>query len=462
MMYSEDFLQNIIKTALMRGGEYCDVFIEERDDTVLSLDNGKVKNISTGITAGVGIRVIYGTNSVYTYSSNPDEKLINDLAHQTAKAVNLKKKGNLGEFTKQVARNIIQVKIIPETINLSQKVELLNRANNAARAYSNKIQEVLVQYLDNDQKVLIANSEGNFVEDRRIRTRFTVNAIAQDGEAKETGFNHPGRAMGWEFFDLFAPEDIAKEAARIACIQLDADYAPQGSMPVIIDNEFGGVIFHEACGHALETTSVANNASVFCGKHNEVIASEIVSAFDDGTIKNSWGSADFDDEGNPTRRNQLIKDGVLTSYMVDKLGSIKMDLPITGNARRESYKFAPTSRMTNTFIAQGNHSLNEMISSIDTGLYCKTMGGGCVHPATTDFSFSVSEAYLIKNGHIDKPVKQALLIGKGTEILKNIEMIGNNIDTTGTGMCGSSSGSVPACVGQPAIKVMGLVVGGRN
>jgi TldD protein len=267
--------------------------------------------------------------------------------------------------------------------------------------------------------------------------------------------------MGWEFFDLFSPEDVAKESARIAVVRLDADYAPQGKMPVVIDNEFGGIIFHEACGHPLEATSVANDASVFCGKFGEKIASDVVSAVDDGTIPGAWGSLDYDDEGSPTQRNQLIKDGVLTSYMIDRLGSIKMNTPSTSSSRRESYKYAPTSRMTNTYIDRGSDSLESMIGSIDEGLYCVKLGGGSVNPPTTDFNFAVQEGYLIRNGKIDRPVKGASLIGKGSEILLNIEMVGDNLDATGTGMCGSLSGSIPAAVGQPAIKVSGLVVGGR-
>ena len=460
-MFSDTFLQSVIRAALSRGGDYCDVFIEDRDDTAITFDNGKIKGITTGTTAGVGIRVIYGTNYVYFYSGNPTEETLKELAERTAQAVKWDQTGNLGSLNQREARNLVVPKIDPASVDLDQKVALVERANQAARDHSPLIQEVVVRYMGHDQRVTIATSDGVIANDRRVRTRLAVQSIAAQGEKKETGFYGPGRGMGWELFDLFSPEDIAKEASRVALVRLDADYAPQGKMPVVIENEFGGVIFHEACGHPLEATAVADDASVFTGKFGEKIASDIVSAVDDGTIPGGWGTLDYDDEGNPTQRNQLIKDGVLTSYMIDRLGSIKMSMPGTHSSRRESYKYAPTSRMTNTYIDKGSDSIEAMIGSIDDGIYCVKLGGGSVNPATTDFNFAVQEGYLVKNGKIDRPVKGASLIGKGSEILLNIEMVGDNLDANGTGMCGSRSGSIPAAVGQPAIKVSGLVVGGR-
>lgn len=460
-MVSDSFLQSLIRTALSRGGDYCDVFIEERDDAVVSFDNGRIKEITTGVTAGAGIRVIYGTNYVYLYAGNPNEKTLADLASRTAEAVRWEQTGNLGPLSLQPERGLVRPKVEPSSVDMRRKVELVERANRAARDASAVVQEVVVNYTDHDQRVTIATSDGALARDRRVRTRFTVSVVATKDGKKETGFYGPGRGMGWEFFELLSPEDIAREATRISLVRMDADFAPQGKMPVVIDNEFGGVIFHEACGHPLEATAVANDASVFSGKFGEKIASDVVSAVDDGTIPGGWGSLDYDDEGSPTQRNQLITDGVLTSYLIDRLGSIKMGMPGTSSSRRESYKYAPTSRMTNTYIDRGSHSLEEMISSIDEGLYCVKLGGGSVNPPTTDFNFAVQEGYLIRNGKVDRPVKGASLIGKGSEILKNIEMVGDNLDATGTGMCGSLSGSIPAAVGQPAIKVSGLVVGGR-
>jgi TldD protein len=240
-----------------------------------------------------------------------------------------------------------------------------------------------------------------------------------------------------------------------------AEYAPAGKMPVVIANEFGGVIFHEACGHALEATSVAKGASLFANKLNQKVAADCVTSVDDGTIPNAWGSSNIDDEGTLTQRNVLIENGVLKSYLVDRFHAKKMNTKPNGCGRRESYKYIPTSRMSNTFIAAGKYLPEEIISATDYGLYAKRMGGGSVHPATGEFNFAVMEGYLIEKGRIVKPVRGATLIGKGIDVINNIDMVGNDL-ARGQGMCGSISGSVPADVGQPTIRVKELIVGGRK
>ena len=460
-MYSQEFYNRLLAMALKNGGDYADIFVEDTDDTVLLFDSGKVKSINTGLIAGAGIRVIMGGKSVYLYASNADEAKLLGLAETVSQAVKYDKTGNLGDLNPISPKITHDIKILPSSVNLKDKLDILSRADSAAREHSSLIEEVMIRYWDNSQKVTVATSEGRFINDTRIRTRLTVSAVGVNGERKERGFFGPGKALGFELFERYSPEMIAREASRMALVLLDADAAPQGKMPVVMDNAFGGVIFHEACGHALEATAVADDASVFCGKMGQQIANPVVTAIDDGTLPNEWGSQSFDDEAMETRKNVLIKDGILKSYMVDKLGSMKMDHPVTGSGRKQSYKFAPTSRMTNTFIAPGDSTLEEMIASIDNGIYCKNMGGGSVNPPTTDFNFSVAEAYLIKNGKIDKPVKGASLIGKGSDILMNIEMVGKDLDY-GTGMCGSRSGTIPTDVGQPPIKVTGLVVGGQG
>tara|TARA_Y100000748_G_scaffold293264_1_gene282629 strand:- start:589 stop:1287 length:699 start_codon:yes stop_codon:yes gene_type:complete len=231
-------------------------------------------------------------------------------------------------------------------------------------------------------------------------------------------------------------------------------------MPVVIDNGFGGVIFHEACGHSLETTSVEKKASEFWDKKGEVIANEALSAVDDGTLDYLWGSLSVDDEGMQTQKTQLIKNGVLENFLCDRLGEIKTGHPRTGSARRESYKFAPASRMRNTFIEAGNYKLDELLAAMDDGLYAKSMGGGSVNPGTGEFNFSVQEGYLVKNGKLTDAVKGATLIGKGGDIMKNISMVADNLDYA-AGTCGSVSGGVPVTVGQPAVKVDEILVGGK-
>jgi TldD protein len=308
---------------------------------------------------------------------------------------------------------------------------------------------------------MIANSEGLFTEDRRIRTRFAVQSIANDGKENQTGYDAPGKSMGFEIFDVVDAAECGREASRIAVTMLHAPLCPSGEMPVAIDNGFGGVIFHEACGHSLEATAVAKGNSEFAGKLGQKIASEKVTAIDDGTIPNAWGSINIDDEGNPSQKNVLIENGILKGYLIDRLNGQRMGMRPTGSSRRQSYKFAPTSRMTNTYIAAGNDDNEAIISSMNYGLYAKKMGGGSVNPVTGEFNFAVLEGYLIKKGKIDTPVRGATLIGKGSEILLKIDMVGKNVDMA-AGMCGSISGSVPTNVGQPLIRVSEITVGGRE
>ena len=281
-----------------------------------------------------------------------------------------------------------------------------------------------------------------------------------DGDRMQNSAKAPGAHAGYEFYDQIDVEAMARDAARTAKVMLNADECPSGEMTVVIDNGFGGVIFHEACGHSLEATSVAYGNSVFCGKLSQKVASELVNAVDDGTIPHAWGSNTIDDEGQATRRNLLIENGVLKNYMIDRLNSRRMGMAPTGSARRESYAYAPTSRMRNTYIAAGCDDEEEIISSMGDGLYAARMGGGSVDPATGEFNFAVQEGYLVKDGKITTPVRGASLIGKGADILMKIDRVGRDMRMA-QGMCGSLSGSVPTNVGQPMIRVSSITVGGR-
>ena len=296
--------------------------------------------------------------------------------------------------------------------------------------------------------------------DTHTRTRLMVSAIASKNGEDQSGSCLPGRSMGLEMFDFIDPVWVGKEAARSAIVNLNAGYCKAGRMTVAIENGFGGVIFHEACGHSLEATQVGVGMSEMCGKLGQKIANEKITAIDDGTIAGSWGSVNIDDEGTPTQRNVLIENGVLKSYLVDRLGSRRMGLPMTGSSRRQNYTFEPTSRMTNTFIDNGPDKNEDIIASIEYGLYAKQMGGGSVNPLTGAFNFSVREGYIVRNGKICEAVRGASLIGTGSQILQDIDMVGQNLET-GQGVCGSSSGSVPTDVGQPLIRVKEITVGGR-
>ena len=361
----------------------------------------------------------------------------------------------------KVTTNINPIKLYPKSVDYQDKIKIMKTAYKSAKEYSTDISQVSISYTDKEQNVLIANTEGLYIEDNRVRTRLGITSVASRGNENQTGFEGPGACKGFEIFEDIDPEYYGKEASRVAYTMLNAKNCPAGKMTVAIDNGFGGVIFHEACGHSLEATSVAKGNSVFTDKIGEQIASTKVTAIDDGTLTNHWGSANIDDEGNPTQKNVLIENGILKSYMVDKLNGRRMNMAPTGSSRRQSYKFAPTSRMTNTYIAAGTDKVEDIIKSIDDGLYAKKMGGGSVNPVTGEFNFAVSEGYLVKNGEIKEAVRGASLIGKGSEVLMNIDMVGDNL-AQAQGMCGSSSGSVPVNVGQPMIRVSEITVGGRS
>ncbi len=461
MNYSRELLEEVLQTSLSRGGEYADIFIERSTGTTVYWDAGALRTVHTGMITGAGIRVITGGSYLYVYASSPDTQRLRTLACEARDAVSSNHRGSFQPLQETPHTSYPSIKQYPGHVSLGEKLEYVKRADAAARDYSSFIQDAVITYQDTDQEVVIAGSDGRYVQDRRVRTKMGVQSLASDGSQQERGFFSPGRSMGLEYFQHVSPEETARESARIACTLLDADSPPQGPHPVIISHELGGVIFHEACGHALEAAHIAKGASVFGDRLNKKIASGKVSAFDDGTIAHGWGSSAFDDEGEPMQKTQLIKRGRLVSFISDRLGSIKTGHPMTGNGRRESYRYAPSSRMSNTYIAPGKASLDDMLSSLGSGLYCRRMGGGSVHPSNSEFNFSVHEAYLVKDGVIDRPVKGASLIGKGTEILRRIEMVGNDL-IHGSGMCGSSSGSIPAGIGQPTLFVSGIVIGGRS
>lgn len=461
-MLDKVLITKVLQEALSTNADFAEVFIEDKFQTNASLLASKIQHVNNSKVFGVGVRVAKGYRAVYGYTNSPKEEDLLKLANDLAQSFPGETLGLKVELKEMKIGDIHKIKYLPSEVAIDDKVAVLRRADIAARAYSEEIKQVSANYSDYVQTVWIANSEGTYVQDRRVRTRMSVAAIAANETSKQTGFDGPGGFYGFELFkEIISPEDSAREAARIAIANLHAEECPSGKMPVIIDNGFGGVIFHESCGHSLEATSVAKGASVFSGKKGEMIASPLITAIDDGTILNAWGSAAFDDEGNPQLRRVLIKDGILNSYMIDKLNAKRMNDAPTNSGRRESYRYQPTSRMTNTYIDNGTSTFDEIISSTKYGLYCKKMGGGSVNPATGDFNFSVGEGYIIRDGKIAEAVKGATLVGTGAEVLLKVDMVGNNLSRS-QGMCGSASGSIPTDVGQPTIRVSEMTVGGRK
>ncbi|WP_320046453.1 TldD/PmbA family protein [uncultured Ilyobacter sp.] len=458
-MLDKILIEDILAQALSTGGDFAEVFIEEKFNTGLFMIDGSIEKSLSGKDFGVGIRIFKELFSVYAYTNEVTRESLMETSRRAAEAI----KGTNSDITinliKQDIENRHKIILPPDKVGKDRKVEIMKRAHRAASSYDDSISQVKISYSDSVQNVMIANSEGLWAEDTRTRSRIGIESVASKDNDMQTGSYRPGALKGFEFFEDINVEECGIEASRIAKTMLNAKYCPSGKFPVIIDNEFGGVIFHEACGHGLEATSVAKGNSVFAGKLGQKVASDLVSAVDDGTLENEWGSSNIDDEGTPTKRNLLIENGILKGYMIDKLNGRRMNMESTGSARRESYKFAPTSRMTNTFILAGKSKLNEMISNTEKGIYARRMGGGSVNPATGDFNFSVMEGYLIENGKITEPVRGATLIGNGPEVLNKIDMVGDNL-AHGQGMCGSVSGSIPANVGQPAIRTW-CTVGGR-
>lgn len=459
-MLQEQLVERVLNQALSRGADFAEVFVEDRQNNVMSFVDNRVDDINTGRDYGLGLRLIKGFEVIYAYTSDLSENNLLRLAEATANAFAGDKHVELQKFAIAPAGSFVPIKEDPLRVPLKRKLELLQKAYDAAKAYDPVISQAQITYLDHKQNVLIANSEGLWVEDERVRTRFSVNAVASHNGEMQTGSFNPGASLGFEFFEKYNVEDIAIEAARIAKTMVYADYAPSGAMPVIMDNAFGGVLFHEACGHGLEASFVSKGSSVYTGKLGQQVASPLVTAIDDGTMPNEWGTLNYDDEGTPTQRNVLIENGVLKSYLVDRLNGKRMGHESTGSCRRQSYRYAPTSRMNNTYIDAGTSTREDIIKNTDYGLYAKSLGGGSVDITTGEFNFAVMEGYLIEKGEITKPVRGASLIGTGLEVLQRIDMVGQELSLA-QGMCGAASGSLPVDVGQPPLRVSQLTVGGR-
>ncbi len=459
-MISREICQRVLKAAVATGADYAEIFAENTTNHAISMIANKVDAIKDTVIAGAAVRVYKGLRSVMASTVDTSEAGLIRCAEKAADALGQGTAAIDIVLKERIFGDIHPVKICPNSVANAEKIAILKEGYFAAKNYDESIVQVSGNLLDVDHNILIATSEGLYTQDRQIRTRMAVSAVSDKGQGSQTGSASPGRRMGLEMFDIIDPKNIGGHAAKQAVTMAGAGYCPAGVMPVAIENGFGGVIFHEACGHSLEASSVAYGQSQFAGKLGEKIANEKVTAIDDGTIPNSWGSINIDDEGTPAQKNVLIENGVLKSYMIDKFNGRRMGMAPTGSARRQSYAYTPTSRMTNTYIAAGDDKNEDIISSIEYGLYAASMGGGSVNPVTGEFNFSVNEGYMIRGGVICEPVRGATLVGKGSEIIRNIDMVGTDMDQA-QGMCGSSSGSVPTNVGQPLIRVSTITVGGR-
>lgn len=461
-MIGKSLAIDALNAGLVTGADFAEIYLEQNDSSFLSLENGKTESSLSSTTYGAGIRLLNKLQSVYGYTNDISRKGLMNLATSLAKSFQGERLITVEKINKVRVKNAHVYERPLSEVSREEKIALMKEAHEVISSYDKRIVRIQCSFMNNRKVVTIFNSDGKQFDDFKERGRMAFVAIASENGKIETSFEGPGATAGMEFFTAkISVRDTAKRVAELAIKMLTAAECPSGKMPVVIGNGFGGVVFHEACGHSLEATAVAKKLSVFSDSLGKQIASPLVTAIDDGTIANGWGSNNIDDEGNLTQRNVLIKDGICTSFLVDSFNGRRMNAKANGACRRESYKYEPTSRMSNTFIAAGNSTHEEIIAATKLGLYAASMGGGSVNPATGEFNFSVSEAYIIRDGKIAEPVRGATLIGSGADILMKIDMVGNNLQRA-QGMCGSVSGSIPADVGQPTIRVSEILVGGRG
>lgn len=452
-------LESIFNKILSKEVDFCETFEEDSTTKVYKLLNSKLDRINYNHLKGIGIRIANNNDIVYGYSNKLDDDSINNLVNNLTK--NFSNNRKLSDITLNDLKVYkTNVKIKHNELLDDKKKEFLYNIDKIARSYSDKVVQVDASFYEYDEKVTIANSSSNYVEDNRILTRLIINIVAESNNKQTNSMKTFGLSGGYELLDIIDIEKEVTSLAESAVKKLTAKSCPSGEMPVIIGPGFGAVIFHEACGHSMEATTVALGTSVLSGKLGEKVASDKVTIIDDGTLNNYWGTTNVDDEGNPTKKNILIENGILKGYLIDELNNRKMNMNITGSGRRENYKYAPTSRMNNTYLAPSTDKIEDMIKSIDYGIYATNMGGGSVDPVTGDFNFAVNEAYLIENGKVTDMVLGGSLIGNTLDILKNVEMVSNDLSFD-TGFCGSKSGSVPVTIGEPTIKVSKILVGGN-
>lgn len=459
-MIDDEILQRLLQKTLSRGGEYADIFIEQRKSNVIQLEDDKIEKVISGNIAGIGIRLIYNGKTAYAYSNDFSEEVLSELASTVSKAAAGADRDVLINMKKKRPEVAFLIKMPPDKVAMSSRIDLVKKGNEAARKFDGKIKQVNVIYRDSVQDVKICTSDGSISEDKRVYTLGLVQVIATDGKIIQTGYEPVGGLIGYELFEDNPIDSIALKAADRAVMMLGARRAPAGRMPVIISSEAGGTMIHEAIGHGLEADLAQQDLSVFSRKIGLQVASTAITVIDDSTIPNKRGSFGFDDEATPAQRNVLVKDGILVGYMYDKYTAIKDGKSSTGNGRRESYESRPIPRMSNTFIAPGTHSPDDVVKSVSDGLFIKKIGGGQVNTITGDFVFEIQEGYIIENRAIGEPVRGATLIGNGPEVLKSIDMIGSDLGFS-IGTCGKDAQGVPVSDGIPTLRIPEIVVGGE-
>ncbi|MGI6567852.1 MAG: TldD/PmbA family protein [Limnochordia bacterium] len=459
MQIDRDKLAAVLAAAAKAGSDYVDIFIEEASTAQIFCEQDRIERVTAGIDAGAGIRVISGETTAYAYTNDLSLDGLKEAARIAAAAAKQQEGDKAIDLCRRHPSFQLPIGVPPETVAVANKVAVVERANRAARGANPKVRQVTVSYRDISQRVIIANSLGDWVEDERIRTNLSVNVIAMEDDKIQTGYESTGGVIGFELFQQYEPEELALKAARRAVRMLGARPAPAGRMPVVIAGEAGGTMVHEACGHGLEADLVQKGISVYAGKLGQQVASPLVTVVDDATLPGKFGSYRFDDEGTEGQRTVLIENGILVGYMYDYLTARKDDVASTGNGRRESYRHKPIPRMTNTLILAGQDDPQDIIRDTERGLFVARMGGGQVNTANGDFVFEVSDGYLISGGEIGEPVRGATLTGNGPKALALIDRVGGDLGFA-IGLCGKDGQGAPVSDAQPTIRIPELVVGG--
>ena len=462
-MISKSLAIEVLNEALATGADYAEIFFEDSNSYMVRVLNNKVEASTSGSLCGVGLRLLKENQSVYGYTNDLSKKGLLKLANSLRNSFNGKRVLTVSKLEMIKAKNRNPVKNSYNDVSKEEKIALVKEGTDAIKALNDKrIVRYEGAFANNHRFVAVFNSKGKWFKRESEFGRLTYSVVAASEKGFETGFEGPGAQQDISYFKTVVnPKDTALEAVRKALLMLEADECPSGKMPVVIGNGWGGVLFHEACGHPLEASAISRNLSCFSGKEGDYIASPIVSAVDDSTIPQAWGSIDIDDEGNLGTKRLLIKDGKLQNYMIDDFNGRRMGREGNGASRRQNYRYCPTSRMSNTYICNGKSTKEEIIAATKLGLYAVSFNGGSVDPTTGEFNFGCSEAYIIRDGKVCEPVKGATLIGKGNEILHKIDMIANDLELA-QGMCGAASGSIRTNVGQPTLRVSEVLVGGRG
>lgn len=463
-MVDEALLAQLVSRALRYGGEFADVFCERRRTVAYRLQDGRIHDASYGVTLGVGIRVVAGESAGYACSDDLSPQALTEAAD----AASLIARGLPSQSARSVDLSPQRVADLYDlepngAADAARYVALLETADRAARAYDPRIVAVNAHVSDEIQEVWIATSEGRLVQDRRPLVTLGVQVVATDNKERGSGYVGDGGRTSIAFFDRETPETLAREAARIATVNVAAIPAPAGEMEMIVGAGGGGVLLHEAVGHGLESDFNRRGTSLYSGRVGERVASELVTIYDDGNLEEERGSLNVDDEGVPGQHKVLVENGVLLGYMQDRLNARLMGVESTGSGRRQSFRFVPQPRMCNTYMPPGDTSVDEIVASTQRGIYAKSFAGGQVEIAKGDFVFMVGEGYLVENGKITTPVRNATIIGNGPDAMMKVVAVGNDARLARRHYtCGKGGQYVPVGVGMPTVKIASITVGGTQ